>query len=185
MRTNAGWQEDWSFLPILSPYNLLCHFLSLNPRWPLAVTSEYKWRNETPLHKCMTEISSAFYNTVRLSNIAKVALLCPAICCNLMLSTFDKVFTTNAFCHDLLEVRIWALWYFQMIKHHFFFLQPVLRKYLLLKIRIDPSYYALSGDKNKLPDSGFLNLTLIYSQQKVHGWELEEKCWKSTSIIIR
>lgn len=56
-----------------------------------------------------------------------------------------------------------------MIKHHFFFLQPVLRKYLLLKIRIDPSYYALSGDKNKLPDSGFLNLTLIYSQQKVHG----------------
>lgn len=165
------------------PYNLLWNFLSLNPSWPLLMTSEYKWRNETPLHKCMTEISSASYNMLRLSNLAKVAVLHPAICCNLTLSTFDKVFTTNAFCHDLVEIRIWACWYFQMIR------TPrlptsTLRKYLVLTIRIDPSFYALPSDKNKPPDSGVWHLTLIYLQQKVHVWEIKEKCWSSTNIII-
>lgn len=50
----------------------------------------------------------------------------------------------------------------------FFSSSSTLRKDLVLTIRIDPSYNALSRDKNKPPDSGFLNLTLIYLQQKVH-----------------
>lgn len=97
------------------------------------------------------------YNTLRLRNLAHVALLHTAICCAyLTLSTLDKVLTTKKLLSWFLEIRIWTFWYFQIIKHHFSPLKVVLfEKYLVLRSRIDPSYYALSRDKNKPLTLGF------------------------------
>lgn len=185
MQEKNGWQEDRSFLPILFALQPVVSLPVVKSQLTFTRDVRVQMEERDAIAQVHGEISSASYNTLRLSNLAKVALLHTAICRNLKLSTFDKDFTTNAFLSWFIRSQNIGSLIFPKDQTSFF----PFKYYSLENIWFSQAELILltlhtPEIKINLLTRGFLNITLIYSQQTVHVWEIKEKCWNSINIII-